>query len=75
MPNIWQGHQNQCTLIFEFSAAVNLVLNFILIPNFGTMGAAIATAITMIMWNISLHILVVKYLNVYPGIVYNIVRK
>lgn len=46
------GHQNQCTLIFGFSAAINLVLNFILIPNFGSMGAAIATAITMIMWNI-----------------------
>ncbi|MDJ0557437.1 MAG: flippase [Microcoleaceae cyanobacterium MO_207.B10] len=72
---IMTGHQNQCTLIFGFSAMINLVLNLILIPNFGTLGAAIATAITMIMWNILLHILVVKYLNVYPGIVYNLLRK
>lgn len=67
------GHQNQSTYIFGVSAFANVVLNALLIPILGTIGAAIATAITMALWNIWLHVLVVKYLGVYPSIVATLV--
>ncbi|PSO64776.1 MAG: flippase [Cyanobacteria bacterium QH_2_48_84] len=69
---IMTGHQNQSTYIFGFSALANVILNALLIPRFGTIGAAIATATTMALWNISLHFLVVKHLHVYPSIVANL---
>lgn len=67
------GHQNQSTYIFGVSAFANVVLNALLIPILGTIGAAIATAITMALWNLWLHVLVVKYLGVYPSIVATLV--
>ena len=63
------GHHNQCAYVFGFSAILNLLLNAILIPFWGIMGAAIATALSMAIWNIWLHQLVVKYLGVKPSIV------
>jgi O-antigen/teichoic acid export membrane protein len=54
---------------------MNVILNAITIPLFGIVGAAISTALTMALWNIILHILVVRYLNVYPSIVYAIFAK
>jgi O-antigen/teichoic acid export membrane protein len=50
------------------SAILNLILNAILIPTMGIMGAAVATALAMALWNIWLHQLVVKYLGVKPSI-------
>jgi O-antigen/teichoic acid export membrane protein len=38
------GEQNRCAFVLFAAAGLNLVLNFILIPHFGLMGAAIATA-------------------------------
>ena len=63
------GHHKQCAYVLGCSAALNLVLNGILIPTLGMMGAAIATASTMALWNIWLHQLVVKYLGVQPSII------
>ncbi|MBE9126165.1 MULTISPECIES: oligosaccharide flippase family protein [unclassified Coleofasciculus] len=69
------GHQNQSAYIFGYSALLNVVLNAIAIPMLGTIGAAIATATTMAMWNIWLHILVVKYLGIAPSIVSTLAAK
>ena len=66
------GHHQQCAFVLGCSAVLNLILNAILIPAFGIMGAAIATATTMALWNIWLHCLVVKHLGVKPSIVFNI---
>ena len=63
------GHHRQCAFVLGCSAVLNLILNAILIPVLGIMGAAIATAVTMALWNIWLHQLVVKYLGVKPSIV------
>lgn len=63
------GHHNQCAFVFGCSALVNLGLNLILIPTWGILGAAIATALSMMLWNIWLNFLVVKYLGVNPSIV------
>ncbi len=63
------GHHRQCAMVLGCSAMLNLLLNAILIPLWGILGAAIATATTMALWNIWLHHLVVKYLGVKPSIV------
>lgn len=63
------GHHKQCAYVLGCSAVLNLILNGILIPTLGIMGAAIATASTMALWNIWLHQLVVKYLGVQPSII------
>ena len=66
------GHHRQCAFVLGCSAVLNLILNAILIPLLGILGAAIATATTMALWNIWLHQLVTKYLGVKPSIVFNL---
>ncbi|QJA05899.1 flippase [Thermosulfurimonas marina] len=53
---------NQRILLYTalLSTLVNIVLNFILIPKYGLLGAAISTAITVTLWNI----LCILYLKV-----------
>jgi len=63
------GHHRECAFVLGCSAVLNLILNAILIPRMGIMGAAIATSLTMSLWNIWLHQLVVKHLGVKPSIV------
>ena len=63
------GHHHQCAFVLGCSAVLNVVLNAILIPTLGILGGAIATALTMALWNIWLHQLVVKHLGVRPSIV------
>ena len=63
------GHHKQCAYVMGCSAILNLVLNAILIPTLGILGGAIATALTMALWNIWLHQLVIKHLGVKPSIV------
>lgn len=63
------GHHQKCASVLGCSAILNLILNSILIPTLGIMGAAIATAVTMAIWNIWLHKLVVKHIGVQPSIV------
>ena len=62
------GHQNQALVVISISALVNVVLNLVGIPLFGIMGAAMATAFSMAMWNIWLYCLVVKHLGLRPSI-------
>ena len=38
------GEQRACALVYAFAFALNLILCVVLIPRFGAMGAAIATA-------------------------------
>ncbi|MBF1999529.1 MAG: oligosaccharide flippase family protein [Synechococcales cyanobacterium M58_A2018_015] len=63
------GHHNQCAFVVGCSAGLNILLNLIGIPWLGILGAALATAISMAVWNIWLNRLVVKYLGVDPSIV------
>lgn len=46
------GHHRDLAKILLFSAALDVLLNLILIPILGMLGAAIATAITIISWNL-----------------------
>lgn len=69
---IMTGHQKKSLPVVAFCALLNIILNAILIPLFGISGAAIATSFTMIVWNVWLGILVVKYINVRPSILYSL---
>ncbi len=60
------GHQNKCLPVTISAAVVNLVLNAILIPLIGALGAAIATAFCFLVWNFCISFLVVKYVGVNP---------
>ncbi|MEB3217226.1 MAG: flippase [Nostocales cyanobacterium 94392] len=46
------GHQNDTAKILMLTATVNITLNAILIPKYGAMGAAVATAFANGLWNI-----------------------
>lgn len=48
------GYERETTRGVMFSALVNLVLNFALVPYLGIYGAAIATAASMVSWNMLL---------------------
>ncbi|NEP31981.1 flippase [Moorena sp. SIO3B2] len=63
---VMTGHQKKSVKVFGCAAVLNIVLNAIAIPRFGAVGAAIATALTLVLWNIWLSFLVVKHVGVSP---------
>ena len=69
------GHHNQCAKVLGVSALMNVLLNWVGIPTLGVFGAALATAISMAVWNIWLNALVVKHLGVNPSIVAAIFKR
>jgi len=58
------GHERDAAGGFVFAAVLNLVLNLVLIPAFGIVGAAIASAISLISWNLILAVLVHRRLGI-----------
>ncbi len=46
------GNENDAARMAGVAAVSNIALNTILIPNYGGIGAAISTSITMLIWNI-----------------------
>ena len=44
--------QNIFKNIMIFSTCVNIILNIVLIPKYGINGAAIASSISLILWNV-----------------------
>ena len=64
---IMTGNQNQAGAIVAVSAAVNIMLNALLIPLLGLTGAAISTAFTMVLWNIAMFIFVRSRLGISPS--------
>jgi len=57
------GHQNSVAVILAISMASNIILNFLLIPAFSIIGAAIAMSLTLIIWNLSMFVYVIKRLG------------
>ncbi|MBF0194343.1 MAG: flippase [Magnetococcales bacterium] len=49
------GHEKVALKIMISTAILNIILNLLLIPQFGTSGAAIATTITLMIWNMMLY--------------------
>ena len=58
------GQQKVCTMIYVLALTANLCLNFTLIPMFGIIGAAIATASAMFFEAIMLFIVIYKKMNI-----------
>ena len=58
------GKQNICALLYAATLTVNIVLNFVLIPHLGLTGAAISTAIAMLMEASLLSIAVSRTLHI-----------
>ena len=59
------GNQNIYALILFFGAILNIVLNLILIPEYGINGAAIASMSSLIVWNLSMVLVVKKKFGFY----------
>jgi O-antigen/teichoic acid export membrane protein len=66
---ILTGHHVQAARIFGLSAMLNIIFNAILIPFFGIVGAAVATAITTALWNIVMIYFVVAKLKINPTVI------
>lgn len=62
------GHQDECLLTFGASLILAVVLNQILVPAFGMLGAAAAVFLVIACWSIWLHILVVRHLGIRPSV-------
>ncbi len=58
------GHQMVFQKIVLSAAVVNIILNIILIPGFGINGSAIASSVSMCLWNIISVIYVKKKFNI-----------
>ena len=61
------GHESIANRIFTASAVLNVILNFALIPRFGIVGAAVATSISLIAWNLGLWVVVRRRLKLRPS--------
>lgn len=62
---IMTGHEHDAAVGIGVSAVLNVILNASLIPRWGIEGAACATAISLILWNLLLAIMVYKRLGIY----------
>ena len=62
------GHQNKAAQILAFCAVLNIVLNASLIPAYGLVGAAMATAISTASWNLLMLKYVWQNLKINPTI-------
>lgn len=61
---VMTGQQKLVTWGTLFSLVVNIILHFFLVPLYGMIGAAIATSICLILWNILLWIQIKKKLPI-----------
>jgi len=66
------GHERVTARSLMWSAAANVILNALLIPAFGIVGAAMATAATMIGWNLALWRQVRNRLHVDPSVLHRL---
>ncbi|GMT42546.1 MAG: multi antimicrobial extrusion protein MatE [bacterium] len=60
------GHHKEAAYVFGISALLNIILNAVLIPMYGLLGAAFATAFTTSLWNVILIVYVRKKININP---------
>mgnify|MGYP002335706534 FL=1 len=58
------GHQKLCVLVYGVVLVASILLNIILIPRYGLTGAAIATAIAMMIETLLLHLALRRTLGI-----------
>jgi O-antigen/teichoic acid export membrane protein len=54
------GHEKDTARVLLMTAVLNILLNALLIPLYGILGAALATGFSLVLWNVVLHILVYR---------------
>ena len=62
------GHQKEVSFVTVICFLLNVLLNVALIPIWGMHGAAVATAVTIILFNLVLYILVQRHIHVDPTV-------
>ena len=62
------GYERQAAWIIGTGAGTNIALNAVLIPIWGIIGAAIATAFTTVLWNVAMLIFVRRRIGIDPTI-------
>jgi len=62
---IMTGYERDAALGTSIAAIINIGLNFVLIPIWGIAGAAVATAISLTLWNVILALFVFTRLGIY----------
>jgi O-antigen/teichoic acid export membrane protein len=68
------GHERNSAAILALSAAANVIISFVMINQFDMTGAAWATVISMILWNVAMAVFIWRRLELWPG-VYGIMRQ
>lgn len=61
------GHEKTAAVLMLLNAAVNAVLCAVLIQSFGLTGAAIGSAITLILWNLAMAVTIWRVLHLMPS--------
>ena len=62
------GHERDAFRVYGISAILNVIAVFVGIQFGGIVGAAIASSITIVTWNVWLHALSVRHLDIHPSI-------
>lgn len=68
------GHEFMALKVLFISIFINIIMNLILVPDFGMEGAAFATAVSLAVWHFLLKILCSKYLEIDPSIISVFIR-
>ncbi len=61
------GKEKIVTRILAIAAVINISLNLLLIPNYGAMGAVIASGISVLAWKLALWFHLYQELRIWPG--------
>ena len=63
------GHQDHCLYVFGITLVIAIVLNMLLLPSYGIMGAAVVVVLSVAFWTIWLYRLVRRFLDVDPSVI------
>ncbi|MBV9974594.1 MAG: oligosaccharide flippase family protein [Hyphomicrobiales bacterium] len=62
------GHERSAAILLITSTVVNALVSVVMIHQFGLAGAAIATTLTLILWNAGMAIFIWRRLELLPGV-------
>ena len=65
---VMTGNHRVAAISIVLTGIVNIILNLLLIPRFGLTGAALATLVTTVIWNLSLYAIVRRRLGLDPSV-------
>ncbi len=68
------GKERTSVIIIVITFSINIILNYILIPVYGILGAAISTTFSVLLNNVISAIVIKKYIGFFPFPTFNIVQ-